>query len=299
MKPMGEKSESFLRELGLGFLPHELVKTSITFVHSPKKFIEGVKAGDWESNSHPAAFLLATVALVAVVSPWLGPYSSEILWLDVFLELQAEDQELFQEVMDFGILEIASIEREVWFPGDSLASRSVRKLAGSLELDEIAIYLARENANLARHFVQKVDRLGAFRRYDGYLFAPLLAVAWSLGSLVLHTSLRQPGLSLRTTYYVTVYWQCLWLLATPAVVALRVFLLPAPRDRPVLGIIFVAVYVVLLVLALTQLGKLVGILYKRRSTLRRSVAIFGSLVTSLVAVVLEQVVFEWTFWSVF
>lgn len=233
-----DKSHSFLRDLALGFLPHELVRTCLFLIVRPTEFVSDVQRCNWKNKSHPAAFLLAALAIYAFVDPWVDTYSFEPQWYESYLELNSEDQARFQETLDLTDEQVESANSEFFLANATAASNAIKETAGSLDVQDIAIYLAGKDPEIAKSFSTGVARVKRFKKVTSYALAPLLALAWAIGALIVHGLLSSTGQPFRVAFHILIYWQGFWLVITQGVVIVGKFTIPAGPSLIGIGFAF-------------------------------------------------------------
>ena len=216
----------FIKELVVGMLPHEFVRTSFLFLFRPRPFVNEVKANNWDEKSHPAAFLLASLAILALLNPFIGPYSTDPKWHESATEMDDERFLEFLEAFPFTHQELQTVYYEVFYPGLTPASRRIEKTVGSLKVSDIAFHLAKTNPEVGWALMQGADEIKKYDRYFGYLIAPVLGLAWAIGALIIHLILRQASEPYRLALYLLIYVVGFWIAFSSLVVAFGQFAIP-------------------------------------------------------------------------
>ena len=201
----------FIKELVLGMLPHEFVRTSFLFLFRPHPFSKEVKANNWDGKSHPAAFLLASLAIVALLNAFIGLHSTDPKWYESATEMDDERFLEFLEAFPFTLQEWETIPNEVFFPSLTPASRRIENTVGSLKVSDIALHLARDNPELARALTRGADEIKKYNRYSRHIIGPALLVAWAIAALIINLILRQASEPYRPTFYLLLYLGGFWI----------------------------------------------------------------------------------------
>ena len=209
----------FLKELLLVKLPHKFVRTSFLFLFRPHSFFNEVKANNWDAKLHPAAFLLASLLIVAILNPFIGLHSTDPTWYESATEMDDERFLEFLEAFQFTSQELEKVHYEVFFPDLTPASRRIEETVGSLKVSDIGLHLARENTELARAFAHGADKIKKYYGYFTWLLAPVLGLSWAIGALIIHPILRQALEPYRLAFYLLIYHQGFWLAFAHLVIA--------------------------------------------------------------------------------
>lgn len=216
----------FFKELVVGMLPRGFVRTSFLFLFRPRPFVNEVKANNWDGKSHPAAFWLASLAIVVVLNPLTGLHSIDSDWYGSAAKMDDERFCEFLEAFSFTHQELQTMHYEDFIPGQTAASRRIEKTVGSLKVSDIAFHLARANLRVAQALRQGADEIKKYDRYIGFLIAPVVSLAWAIGALILHLVLHQASEPRRLAFNLLIYVAGFWLVVSHLTVAFGRFAIP-------------------------------------------------------------------------
>ena len=221
----------FVKEFLAGILPQEFVRTLFLFLFRPRPFANQVKANDWDGKSHPLAFLVASLYIVALLNPFIGRYSTDPDWYGSATKMDDERFLEFKEAFQFTDQELQTIDDEILFlKGRTAASRRIEKTVGSLKVSEIVRHLEKANPKLARALEQEADGIKKYNKYYGYLIAPVFYLACAIGLLILHPILRQASQPYRLAFYLLIYFEGFWLMFSNLIISFGQFAIPDERS---------------------------------------------------------------------
>ena len=277
----------FIKELVLGLLPHKFLRTSFLFIFRARPFFDDVKANNWEGKLHPAAFLLASLLIVGLLDPFVGPYGTDPKWYESALEMEVEQCLELQEEFQLTRQEECLFYSELIAPNLTAASQRIKTVAGSLDVDEIALHLAERNPELAKALKRGGDEIEKYNKYATLLRVPSLGLSWAIAALVIHLILRQASEPYRLALYVLIYFQGFWLAFSYLTVALGQFAIP--YEFSLLSASYVLFLTIAIVASFVHGCSICGFVY-RRGVGRRLLAfvlgytaMFAALITVMVA----------------
>lgn len=224
-------NESFWKHLIQGLLPHELLWSCFLFAFRPHRFIAELRNDQWRGKSHPAAFLLASLALVTFIDPWLSNHFASPQWYSSYQQLDETSQRRFLELFGLDWRVHQDLVSEIVFVNSTPASEAIRDQVGSLVIDDITIFIASRDAELAKSFSAGVGQVDKFQRYSVFLMAPILAAAWSCGGLICYGLFKQESIRFRHPFYLIIYWQGIWLILGHVVVGAGILFIPDLSSR--------------------------------------------------------------------
>ena len=216
----------FIKELVLGLLQHEFIRTSFLFIFRARPFFDDVKAKNWDGKLHPAPYLLVSFVIVGLLDAFVGPYGGDPKWYESVLEMEVEHKREFLEAFPFTSQEWETTWNEPITPNQTAASQRIKTEVGSLNVDDIALHLGGDNQELAQALRRGADEIEKHNKYVRLSRLPSLLLSLAIAALVIHLILRQASEPYRLAYYVLSYLQGFWLAFSYLIVALGQFAIP-------------------------------------------------------------------------
>ena len=257
----GTHHKPFIEELVLGLLPHEFIRTSFLFIFRARPFFDDVKANNWDGKLHPAAFLLASLMIAGLLDPFVGPYGRDPKWYESHSEMEVEYRLELREAFPFTPQEKNTFRFESIAPNLTAASQRIKTVAGSLDVDKIALHLAEKNPELAKALARGADEINKFNKYVTLLKVPSLFLSLAIGALVIHLILRQASGPYRLAYYVLSYFQGFWLAFSYLMVAVGQFAIP--YEFSLLSLLYVIFSTIAFIASLVHGCWICGFVYSR------------------------------------
>ena len=246
----------FIKELVVEMFRHELLRTSFLFLFRPHAFFNAVKANNWDGKLHPAAFLLASLAIVALLNPFIAPQ-----WYESLGEMDDERGLEFLEAFPFTEQELETMWHEAFVPGKTPASRRIEETVGSLKVIDIALHLAESNPRVTQALMRGANEIEKYDRYFGYITSLIIILSWAICALVIHLILRRNSEPYRLAFFLMIYFQGFWIMFSYLTVAFGRFVIPF--EFSLLSLLFVLVEAFAVVASFIHGCWICGFVYKR------------------------------------
>jgi hypothetical protein len=267
--------DSFVKEYVLGILPHALIRSMAHCLGEPRSFVREVEARRWSKVSHPAAYALATLGVLSAFMA-LTPFTSpEVTWPAVMWEVGTPDAVRFAALFELTQADVeAAVVDELFDPGTTVASAKIRGRAGTIDVDELSVFLAAHDPQLALRWTRAVKRMRVISRWSDAATPFLAVLALAIAASVAHLLLKSRGQSFRTGFYILLYLNCSWALLGAGVTG--AVTTNVPNDGSLLSRGLGAGEFALAIVAISQIVFVYGLVYAR-TRLRRSLTVLLAL----------------------
>jgi hypothetical protein len=165
----------------------------------------------WPYGTRPKSFAALGFAVFVFASNLNPVFTKKVMWVDVVADLKPEQAVTFLDVMGIDVQDFIKYSMiEATWPGSSPISAKVYAEVGSRSVDDIPIYLADKNHELATSFQQELKFETLVGKAKPFLFSLSVAIALFVGVKLFHIVMRSKTVTSNTAmdlaYYFSGYY---------------------------------------------------------------------------------------------
>jgi hypothetical protein len=197
-------------------------RVSLLIIIHPKRTAAEVASKAWPLGVRPKTFFALGFAVYTTVS-YIDPHvTPTVTWLDVLLDLPSDKQARFWEIFHINSDElILHADEEMRLGNRSPLSGKIRNQVGSVELEQIIIYLANRDKPLATAFAESAKYAQLLRKMVAGIKAIYLSLLIVLSLVSFHFLASPIGVERSITINLGLFFAGYYLLIYSLFVLLR------------------------------------------------------------------------------